>query len=82
MPVNDRPSISKSGHLLFTEENPYEGVTEVGMGSRKKLHGRSQSNSALHRTFDKPEDFYVCTGVFTKQKEYMRFDTSSNGGQI
>jgi len=75
----NKPFVNQSGELKFTSENPYESDVQTETGRRLR-HGRS--SSTFHKDFKRPEDFYACTGVFTKMKDYMRFDTSSNGGQI
>ena len=64
-----KPIIDGRGNLSFVDTyvNPDKG--------------HSGGNS-FHKDYTQVEDFYACTGVFTKMMPYMRFDTSSNGGQI
>lgn len=77
-----KPVISQAGDLQFFSDG-YEKDSEYDQQNRViKSHGRNASSSGMQKDFKHPEDFYNCTGVFVKMKEYMRFDTSSNGGQI
>lgn len=77
-----KPVISQKGDLQFFQDD-YEKNSDYDCQNRLlKSHGRNASSSTIHRDFKHPEDFYNCSGVFVKMKEYMRYDTSSNGGQI
>ena len=77
-----KPVISQAGDLQFFSDGYEKGEQFDSQNRLIKSHGRNASSNTIHRDFKQPEDFYSCSGVFVKMKEYMRFDTSSNGGQI
>ena len=64
----------KNGILRYMQDDDVAQMKKSG-----GLHRRSAS---AHKDFSSVDQFYGCTGVFCKMKDYMRFDTSSNGGQI
>lgn len=66
-----KPVIDIRGNLSFVEtyEDPDSGK-------------KNRKCDSFSKDYKHVEDFYSCTGVFTKMMPFMRFDTSSNGGQI
>merc|ERR1719359_2664928 len=66
-----KPTIDIHGKLSFEETYKAPDV----------IKGQARCDS-FAKDYTQVEDFYACTGVFTKMMPYMRFDTSSNGGKI
>jgi hypothetical protein len=64
----------KAGILAYMQD---DDVTQL-----KKTAGGHKRSVSAHKDFKTADQFYGCTGIFCRMKEYMRFDTSSNGGQI
>lgn len=64
-----KPYINQHGDLKFKDTYINDSVCP-------------KASNSLYKDYKNLEDFYGCTGVFTKKMPYMNFDTSSNGGQI